>query len=65
MSKRAGKGLAKMPNLSNNGLNQNPMYEALRKEIDAMQPLFNDLNALDLELYEYARRIKNNNFQTA
>ena len=54
---KAHKRFTTIPKLSNNALKHNPMYGAMRKEIDRMQPIFNDLNTLDLELYEYARQI--------
>ena len=49
------KHAVEFPKQSNNFLKDSPIYGALRERIDRFQTLFDEQNALDNELYEWAK----------
>ena len=53
--KWASKIAVKIPKTSNNELKNDREYKKLRARMDYMKPLFDKMNQLDLELYEYAK----------
>ena len=60
-AKWAAKIAVKIPKTSNNKLKKDSEYTKLRVKMDRMKPLFDKMNQLDLELYEYATSEKSMN----
>mmetsp|Transcript_4659 Transcript_4659/g.5184 ORF Transcript_4659/g.5184 Transcript_4659/m.5184 type:complete len:1091 (+) Transcript_4659:138-3410(+) len=51
-----GESNIEMPLETNNHFKNHPLYETVRAQSDRMQLLFDDLNSLDNELYDYAQK---------